>query len=120
MNFNRIIQILNEPSKFYWILIPALMVLIGMHEATTFLIHRSDINGTTLMELKKQYELASTSINRYHDLMELKEADVSKFKSGMSNTAQAKKMLFERGLSLQEEKRLLEKQWEIITTYLVI
>lgn len=39
-------------------------------------------------------------------------------KAALTDMAAAKKMIYEAGLSLQEEKRLLEKQLEIMTTYL--
>jgi len=53
-------------------------------------------------------------------LKSLKQQDVSRFKQGLSGLVQSKRSLYEAGLSLQEEKRLLEKQWEIMTTYLVL
>ncbi len=51
---------------------------------------------------------------------DLKEQDVEQFKMNFSSAAVTNKMLFESGLSLQEERRLLEKQLDIMTTYLYI
>ena len=41
-------------------------------------------------------------------------------KAALTDMTAAKKMIYEAGLSLQEEKRLLEKQLEIMTTYLEV
>ncbi len=50
----------------------------------------------------------------------VKTLDLEQLKAGISGNAQSQKSLFESGLSLQEERRLLEKQLEIITTTLFI
>lgn len=50
----------------------------------------------------------------------LKRSDAAQFKLGLSGTAKSQKDLFESGLSLQEEHRLLEKQLEIMTTRLAV
>jgi hypothetical protein len=50
----------------------------------------------------------------------LKALDLEQLKVGLSGSAQSQKSLFESGLSLQEERRLLEKQLEIMTTTLFI
>jgi hypothetical protein len=50
----------------------------------------------------------------------LKRSDAVQFKLGLSGTAKSQKDLFESGLSLQEERRLLEKQLEIMNTTLEI
>jgi len=53
-------------------------------------------------------------------LQTLKTMDLEQLKAGISGHAQSEKSLFESGLSLQEERRLLEKQLEIMTTTLLI
>jgi hypothetical protein len=73
-----------------------------------------------LNSLEKSLESVESARSRIQDLAELKSHDLEIFKTGMANLAQSKKALYESGLSLQEEKRLLENQWNIMTTYLVI
>jgi hypothetical protein len=68
-------------------------------------------NSRTLMEL---------ALGREQTLQTLKHSDTVQFKIGFSGTAKSQKDLFESGLSLQEERRLLEKQLEIMTTTLGI
>ncbi|MBI5629520.1 MAG: hypothetical protein HY921_01410 [Elusimicrobia bacterium] len=50
----------------------------------------------------------------------LKARDLSAFKDDLSKLTQSRRSLYEGGLQLQEEKRLLEKQWEIVSVYLMI
>jgi len=52
-----------------------------------------------------------------HDVVGRDLAQAKKNAAGLSRSRRA---LFESGLALSEEKRLLEKQWEIMTTYLLV
>ena len=74
-------------------------------------------NHQTLIQSQEQSLIA---LSHFQALADLKTHDVNQFKDGMSSLAQSNKALFETGLSLHEEKRLLEKQWEIMTTYLTV
>src|SRR5258708_7479181 len=66
--------------------------------------------------------LEQTAAAREHigSLEAVKTTDLERLKAGISGHALSQKSLFESGLSLQEERRLLEKQLEIITTTLFI
>ena len=46
--------------------------------------------------------------------------DLSQAKGRAAGLARSRRAAFEGGLALAEEKRLLEKQWEIMTTYLLV
>jgi hypothetical protein len=71
-------------------------------------------------QLRKTLEGVDVANEHARSLRELKMSDVEQFKAGISGQALNQKTLFEAGLSLQEERRLLEKQLEIMTTYLMI
>jgi hypothetical protein len=73
--------------------------------------------NASLNQARDQSEVAA---GHFRALAELKAQDVEQFKNGMSTVAQMRKSLYEAGLSAQEERRLLEKQWEILITYLNI
>jgi hypothetical protein len=73
-----------------------------------------------LRALTQVQDQTAITESHYQDLADLKAHDVDQFREGMSNLAQSRKALFESGLSVQEERRLLEKQWDIMTTYLQI
>ena len=78
----------------------------------------------TLQAIDRQLSQVNASsdvaANHYQSLADLKSQDTNKFKESLSGIAQSKKTLFEAGLSSQEERRLLEKQWEIMTTYMTV
>ena len=73
-----------------------------------------------LKQLEKYKEQSLLGESNALSLKELKEQDVARFKAGLSGLVQSKRTLYEAAVSVQEEKRLLEKQWEIMTTYLVV
>jgi hypothetical protein len=97
----------------------AALLLIGL--GTERLMRRTVLQIQDVTAAARRAEDQSESAtSHFRSLAELKDHDLNQFKAGMSTQAQSKKMLYETGLSLQEEKRLLEKQWEIITTYLAV
>lgn len=53
-------------------------------------------------------------------LRDLVASGLSRAKKNAASLSRSRRALFEGGLALSEEKRLLEKQWEILTTYLLI
>ena len=53
-------------------------------------------------------------------LRDLVLRDFSRAKTSATSLSRSRRALFEGGLALAEEKRLLEKQWEIMTTYLLV
>lgn len=67
-------------------------------------------------------ELAAQTA-RFTELSELKEEQDKKaeeIKQALTNRVSAKKIIYDSGVSLQEEKRLLEKQLEILETWLSV
>jgi hypothetical protein len=53
-------------------------------------------------------------------LRDIVSRDLSQAKRNAASLSRSRRLLFEGGLALSEEKRLLEKQWEIMTTYLLV
>ncbi len=46
--------------------------------------------------------------------------DIAQAKRNAASLTRSRRAVFEGGLAVSEEKRLLEKQWEIMTTYLLV
>jgi hypothetical protein len=65
-------------------------------------------------------EQATAAGDHRASLETLKTMDLEQLKAGLGGHALSQKSLFESGFSLQEERRLLEKQLEIMTTYLLV
>jgi len=72
------------------------------------------------IKLEESLAPLRTSLKDAQAQLEIKNADVAQFKDSFMGTAKTQKDLFESGLSIQEERRLLEKQQEILTTRLVV
>jgi hypothetical protein len=98
----------------------SLILLLGGYAADRGIRARIQILQEQLRALAALHQQSSIALNHYQSLSDLKTQDTEKFKQDLSNIAQSKKTLFEAGLSTQEERRLLEKQWEIMTTYLTV
>lgn len=98
----------------------AVCLLGGMYLLNQELQKRIRFNEQQMEHWQRPLDQAKLTHDHVHSLQELKAGDVSQFKSGFSTLAKSRKELFETGLSLQEERRLLDKQLEIMTTYLIV
>ncbi len=63
-------------------------------------------------------QLSCESLEQLKAMRETKLQDLRKYKQILKDMAKSKRAVYEAGISLQEEKRLLEKQLEIMNTYL--
>ena len=70
--------------------------------------------------LETAVEDASEALSDEASLRDMKARDLERFKEGLPKLAASRRALYEGGLQLQEELRLLQKQWEIVSTYLLI
>jgi hypothetical protein len=95
-------------------------VLICGYAIDHHLQTKTVIPAFELRQLQSAEDQSLYAANHFQAMADLKASDVEQFKSGMAMTAQSNKTLFETGLSLHEEKRLLEKQWDILTHYLTL
>ena len=105
---------------------PAAAVLIGLgilatlHAARVKIDRRLNAEITLQNSLSMQQSALTQALERAQMENNLKHSDVDRARRGFSGQALSQKSLYESGLSLQEERRLLEKQLEIMTTYLQI
>ncbi|HNW43527.1 MAG TPA: hypothetical protein PKI19_03425 [Elusimicrobiales bacterium] len=63
---------------------------------------------------------SAAALEELRVLRDLKLNDAANYKTALKELARSKRAVYDTGASLQEEKRLLEKQLEIMTTYLEI
>ncbi|MFA6030413.1 MAG: L,D-transpeptidase [Elusimicrobiota bacterium] len=98
----------------------ALVLFVGAHAARLGL-RRSTLACQERVEtLALQRDESAEAASDFQALSELKGQDVAALKKGLAQLAKSKREIYEAGLNLQEEKRLLEKQLEMLTTYLVV
>ena len=106
----------SKPAVGLAVLAAGLLINFGMYRLTQWLGSQILAAEEDLVRLERMAEEGGQAAAEFRSLREMKERDMAVFKSGLSSLAQTKKTLYESGLSLQEEKRLLEKLLEIMTT----
>jgi len=74
--------------------------------------------GDTVIMTEEAVERMDIELERMREFKNLRSRDLRRYKEMMMSTARSKKVVLETGISLQEEKRLLEKQLEIMSVYL--
>lgn len=97
-----------------------LCLLVAMHGLRTWLWNHALVAGRSMSSIEEELEALSVEAEQARTLRDLKLQDLERFKAGLPGAAESRRALYEAGLSLQEEKRLLEKQWEIVSTYILI
>ncbi|OGR87547.1 MAG: hypothetical protein A2021_04650 [Elusimicrobia bacterium GWF2_52_66] len=70
--------------------------------------------------MEDSLETSGAVLEELRFLKELRLEDAARYKKELKGLAKSSKAVYDAGVSLQEEKRLLEKQLEIMTTYLEI
>ena len=103
-----------------WLLTAAGIVLASLLAGNAIITRQlSDVEGSLKIIGQAGGRSADYS-DELRSIRDLKTLTAKKMKNSLTDMAKAKKMIYETGLSLQEEKRLLEKQLEILTTYLEV
>ena len=97
-----------------------LLILAAGHWTGSWVRSHAEPRRSELQLLAKEREKAAAAAADLQSLRDLKAEDVSRLKASLAGLTSSRRAAFEAGLALQEEKRLLEKQWDIMTTYLLI
>lgn len=95
-------------------------VLLLLHAANVAVGARADAAKKALEAYSEEAEETESALSDATAMRDERRSAVGVFKAGLPKLAQSRRQLYEGGLQLQEEKRLLEKQLEIMTTYLLI
>lgn len=111
---------LSQPAHPLIVFIAGAALLFGLHEVRRWIKAETLSLMSDWQMMRKGEEQMSETLNETIALRDLKARDFTKFKSDFPNLAKSKRSLYESGLFLQEQKRLLEKQMEIMSTYLKI
>ncbi len=92
----------------------------GLHASAQWLRNQRSSKQTLLARFLKTQEELTQAGERFNSLRNLKDSDTAQFKAVFTDRALSRKSLYETALSMQEERRLLDKQLEIMTTRLEI
>jgi hypothetical protein len=120
MDFDHWLTHISKKANTAQVAATGVVLLFTMQAAYHVMQTRAAELDAGLQSLIQARDQSALAASHFRGLAELKTQDLNNFKRGMANLAQSNKTLFEAGLSLHEEKRLLEKQWEIMTTYLSV
>ena len=120
MNGPALLRKITHPAHPVALVVAAISVLAGLYAVPRWLEPRMAEEKQFQMNLSRTLEQTAAAHEHVASLQTLKTMDLEQLKAGLSGHAQSEKSLFESGISLQEERRLLEKQLEIMTTTLLI
>jgi hypothetical protein len=116
MDERRFFEKLMDPAHPVAVILVGVAILVLLYALPKWLDQALSEERHFQQGLSRAIELTAAAREHVASLEALKAADLERMKAGLSTHALSQKSLFETGLSLQEERRLLEKQLEIITT----
>lgn len=111
---------LPKEIPFAWLLALGAALLPGLWLADRALAVKLNDLNTEAARMEEAVVVSGAALEDLRALRENKLKEVGSYREALKSQALSKKVVYEAGAALQEEKRLLEKQLEIITTYLVI
>lgn len=120
MNLETLADRAGRRAPRLWTAAAAVLVLVGLN------VVRLRLRAAALARQAEDARLSSTlddsteALDENQSLRDERLRDVAKFKAGLAGLTKSRRALYEGGLELQEEKRLLEKQLDIMTTYLLV
>jgi hypothetical protein len=112
-------KILKDISTF-WLTVFGAGLLSVLWLADRQAVVKLESARSDVRRLEAAVDGSEAALDELRDLREIKLKEVRNYKEALKNQARSKKSVYEGGAALQEEKRLLEKQLEIITTYIEI
>jgi hypothetical protein len=97
-----------------------LLVLMGCWMLESWLTARARLTAGDQEAAAVALNDLQQEVSERQALRDLVTRDLNRAKQNAASLSRSRRALFEGGLALNEEKRLLEKQWEIMTTYLLV
>lgn len=120
MTLDSFARLLSRRAHPAGLLAAGLAVLLAMELSRTRLRDRAYEARAELAALGEILEEARQAAGENQSLRDLKGRDLAVFKAGLPRLAQSRRTVYEGGIQLQEEMRMLQKQWEIMSTYLLV
>ncbi|HVC08810.1 MAG TPA: L,D-transpeptidase [Elusimicrobiota bacterium] len=98
----------------------ALILLIVMNALRVKLKSAALESRRQAKSLAQNLEDAQDALADAQSLRDMKEDELSRAKRVILSLTRSRQALYESGLELQEEDRILQKQWEMLSTYLQV
>jgi hypothetical protein len=111
---------LDRRAPVALVLLAGAAVLLGCWALESWMRARTvlveaDVEAAAVARDDQEQELSERQA-----LRDVVARDIAHAKQNAATLTRSRRAVFEGGLALSEEKRLLEKQWEIMTTYLLV
>ncbi len=108
------------PSRRLALAACALLALAAAHLLRARLKASAERSARQAHVMAKSLRDAQDSLADEESLRDLKTTEITQAKAALLRLTRSRQKLYESGFALQEEKRILEKQWEMLTTYLQV
>ncbi len=120
MDWERLIAKSYRGARPVQLAVAGLAVLIVMQGAVRVLRQRALAQRAAAAALEPAADDAAEALADAQSQRRQRFKQLASFMRGLPKLAEDRRQIYEDGLALQEEKRLLEKQLEIMTTYLLV
>lgn len=111
---------LDQRASVPGLIAVGVLLLVGSWLLESWLTARTALVADARESASVAREDLDNELSERAALHDLVSHDLARAKTLASSLSRSRRVLFEGGLALSEEKRLLEKQWEIMTTFLLI
>lgn len=102
------------------VLIAGLLLLAGAEFCRERLAAAVAEARPALEQIRAEAADTAEGLEQAREQRDMKRKDLERFKAGMSKLTESRRSMYVAGLQLQEEKRQLEKLWEVVSTYLLV
>jgi hypothetical protein len=116
----RLLERASRAAKARYVALCGLAALAVLQALVSWVRARVELQAPDVAAARAALEDSSRALSENAALRDLRAKDVARFKADLSKLTQSRRALFEGGLQVQEEYRLLLKQYEIMTTYLLV
>ncbi len=119
-SLNRLAGRLSQKARPALVVAAGALVLAGLQAARLTARRHALEARAEIRRLDERLQDAREALDENQSAAETRARELSRFKTQVARLTVSRRALFEGGLEIEEEKRLLEKQWEIMTTYLLV
>lgn len=111
---------LDKRAPLLWLLAAGGLLLLVPWELQSWVAAHARLTAAEGDAAQVALDDLDQEIAEKQALRDLVARDLASAKKNATSLSASRRAIFEGGLALSEEKRLLEKQWEIMTTYLLV
>lgn len=115
-----LLELLDRPARPLALAACGLLTLGALQSARLVLREKAKAAESANEAVRENLEEAQAALDDVGVESARRRSALDKFRAGLPKLAEDRRQIYESGLQLQEEKRLLEKQLEIVTTHILV